>query len=143
MKYWPITVEVDGRRIEGDWTHWMGGRIHVRSIGYGSDKVDLGDEHPDRLAHQVLEALVRRDQQKQAEHAEQVRKQQAKYRRQRLSADRRLAAQLAGANDPMTEALGRLVEQIEGSGYRDQHGHSLETNEAYIEVRQLLDGYAS
>lgn len=143
MKYFPISVEVDGHRYTGDWSLMQGGRICVRSLGFGSEAADLGDENPDRLAHQVLEQLVRKDQQNREVRASLQKREAARLRRKRLAADRRLAAQLDGAEDPMIEALARLVGQIEGGGYRDQHGQSLEMNECFLEVRELLRGYGA
>lgn len=141
MKYWPITVEVDGKRIKGDWTHAMGGKLHVRSLGYGSERVDLEDHNPDRLAHQILEGLYRKDQRKRADHEAFQQNEAARLRLKRLTEDQRLSEQMAGAADPMAEAVAKLVEQIERGGFRDELGHALENNEAFIELRELLRGY--
>ena len=43
--------------------------------------------------------------------------------------------------DPLLAAARDLIDQVEGSGYRDKHGHPLENNEAFIELKSLFQGY--
>ena len=49
--------------------------------------------------------------------------------------------QYRGDRDPILAAVRDLIQQIEGSDYRDKHGHPLENNEAFIELKSLFQGY--
>lgn len=42
------------------------------------------------------------------------------------------------AQDDALEALRRLVQQIQGSGYRDKLGHAIELNVAYRDALALV-----
>ncbi|CAN7538532.1 hypothetical protein LJR219_003809 [Phenylobacterium sp. LjRoot219] len=55
--------------------------------------------------------------------------------------DRPKDPQLEGDNDPVMQALRKLVEQIERASYFDQYGHVLELNPDFIEARDLVHGY--
>lgn len=45
---------------------------------------------------------------------------------------------MTAPDDEALAALLALVRQIVGGGYRDHHGHPLETNEAFLDAIALL-----
>lgn len=140
MRYFPLAVRVDGHRYTGDWSLSQGGKICVTSA-FGSLTAELGDERPEVVAIRTLERIVREDQQRRAEAEARQAHEMARLRAAHGAADDRLAEQLAGDDDPVWDALRRLVEQVEISNYRDESGRPLKMNEAFIEIRELLRGY--
>lgn len=137
-RFYPVEIKLDGRIYRGDWTIVQGGRVCVRTLGYGSMTDDLGGEKPEVVAPRLLERIIREYDARQADELKRQQREMAKLRRQRLAKDKRLAEQLKGHADPVMETLRRLVEQIEGSDYRDMHGNPLEMNMIFRDAVALL-----
>lgn len=55
--FYPVEVDLDGRRHRGEWVLKQGGRLTVGGF-YGAKTVDLGDAKPAALAKAVLRDLV-------------------------------------------------------------------------------------
>lgn len=77
----PIAIQIDGRTYSGDWQLLMGGRVCVRSLGFGSEIADVGRAKPEAVAAKTLERLIRTDQKKRAALAKQREREIAKVNR--------------------------------------------------------------
>ena len=56
-RFYPVSVDVEGRRYNGEWVLRQGGKLCVGGA-YGSKTVDLGRAKPENLAPKVLKELV-------------------------------------------------------------------------------------
>lgn len=79
-RFYPIAIEVDGRRYAGDWTLMLGGRVCVR-WALGSETAEIGRAKPEMAAARTLEHLVRTDQKRRAKGLAQQEREMAKVRR--------------------------------------------------------------
>lgn len=58
--FYPISAEVDGKRVRGDWCILQGSQLRVRSLGYGALTVPLRGRRrrPEEWAVIVIRVLV-------------------------------------------------------------------------------------
>lgn len=64
-RFYPVAVEVDGRRYAGDWVLMLGNRVCVR-WALGSETAEVGRAKPEVAAVRTLEKMVRADQKRRA-----------------------------------------------------------------------------
>jgi hypothetical protein len=135
--FYAFTVEIDGQRYSGNWSFRQGGVLKVGSY-WGSATVEIGMAEPVSAAQAALRQIVADYHQKQADWEKRQAREMAQYRRRRLAADKRLAAQLVEEPDPMAEVLQTLIEHIEGANYCDGQGRRLDDHEAFLAAIALL-----
>lgn len=136
--FFAFRIKVDGRAYSGDWTLMQGGQICVRSA-FGSLSDNLGNEAPQAVAERLLERIVRTHDERRVEETKRRPETMAALHRRRVAAEAQISD---GGPDPAMEALRALVDQIERADFRDELGHPLTTNVAFIEAKQLVEGYS-
>jgi hypothetical protein len=139
--FFDLSVEIDGQRFPGTWSLRQGGVVHVACVPR-ADHADVGADKPETVAARLLEAIVITERQRRADEQAFQTHEMAKQRRRRNAAEKRFVAQLVGAPDPLHEVLRRLVEHVEGSGYKDPNGNALMMSPAFLEAMALLRDYS-
>lgn len=71
-RFYPVAIELDGRKYTGEWTLILGGEIYVRSPAYGSAKGQVGRRKPELVAAEVLRQIVVAWQKKRERDARQI-----------------------------------------------------------------------
>jgi hypothetical protein len=82
VRFHPIAMEVDGRKVRGEWSLMMGGRVCVRSI-FGSETAEVGQATPPAAARLTLEKIVKGDRKRRAAENAAYERERAKLRRPR------------------------------------------------------------
>lgn len=139
-RFYPFKTEIDGRTYRGEWTICQGYRVCVRSLsGFGSEIADIGQLTPQAAAARTLEKLVRAEHKRQADwKAHQAREMERLARPRRTRKPTPMQEPEAPDDLDAIETLRALVQQIQGSDYRDKHGQPLEMNVAYRDALALL-----
>jgi len=80
MTFYPIAIELDGRRYRGDWCLMQGGRLCVRSP-FGSRAAEVGSARPEVVAKRTLAKIVHDDQKLRAQGARNQERELARLRK--------------------------------------------------------------
>ena len=57
-RFYPVSVEIDGRTYVAEWALMLGGQVRVRTK-WGNDAGPCGKDKPEAAAKRVLEKIVR------------------------------------------------------------------------------------